>query len=61
MGNLCLGHRCGNWSLIHTLERHHAVNGVALWNCAMHFVVLEILVLLLGRIRIETVSRSSNA
>jgi hypothetical protein len=47
--------------LIHTVERHHAVGGVAVWNCAMHFLVLETLVVLLGRIRIETVSRSSNA
>jgi hypothetical protein len=51
----------GTWTLIHTVERHHAVGGVAAWNCAMHFLVLETLVVLLGRIRIETVSRSSGA
>jgi hypothetical protein len=51
----------GTWTLIHTVERHHTVGGVAAWNCAMHFLVLETLVLLLGRIRIETVSRSSGA
>jgi hypothetical protein len=49
------------WSLIHSLERNRAPDGVALWNCLMHFVLLEIVVLLLSRIRIETLSESSNA
>ena len=51
----------GTWSLIHSLERNLAPDGVALWNCLMHFVLLEIVVLLLSRIRVETLSRTSRA
>ncbi len=51
----------GTWSLIPSLKQNVAPDAVVLWNCMMHFVTLEILVLLLSRIRIETVSRSSTA
>jgi hypothetical protein len=51
----------GTWSLVHSLEQNCALDGVALWNCLMRFVLLEIVVLLLSRIRIETLSRSRNA
>lgn len=51
----------GIWALTQALKLNFVLNGVLLWNCVMHFVLLEIAVLLLSRIRIETVSRSSNA
>jgi len=51
----------GTWALTQGLKQNFVLDGVLLWNCVMHFVLLEIVVLLLGRIRIETVSRSSNA
>lgn len=49
------------WSLVRSLEQNHTPDGVALWNCLMHFILLQIVVLLLSRIRIETVSTSSTA
>jgi hypothetical protein len=49
------------WSLVHSLEHNRTPDGVALWNCLMHFILLQIVVLLLSRIRIETVSTRSSA
>jgi len=49
------------WSLVHSLEHNRTPDGVALWNCLMHFILLQIVVLLLSRIRIETVSTTSSA
>jgi hypothetical protein len=51
----------GAWTLVHALEQSRISDGVALWNCLMRFVLLEIVVVLLSRIRIETVSKSSSA
>jgi len=50
----------GIWALIQNLELNLGMDAVMLWNFAMRFVFLETLVVLLSRIRVETVSESSN-
>ena len=48
----------GIWSVIQNLGHNHTMDSVLLWNSVMRFVVLETFVLLLSRIRLETVSES---
>jgi hypothetical protein len=51
------------WSLVQNIESprvnfSHA--GVWLWDLLMHFLVLELIVVLLGRIRVEVVSQETS-
>jgi hypothetical protein len=50
------------WSLVQNLESprvNFSHPGIWLWDLLMHFLVLELIVVLLGRIRVEVVSQKT--